>query len=101
MAQDNRGSDVARSSSEGARDTSVSAAWTVLSHLISGFLFFGAIGWGLQYLTGSPWFLAVGLLLGGVASGALIYYRYVYIPPNAHPRPGEGLASGDRKEHHG
>ncbi|WP_232667990.1 AtpZ/AtpI family protein [Pseudonocardia sp. TRM90224] len=52
-------------------------AWTALSYLLSGFLIFGAIGWGLDALLGTGLFLPVGLLAGGAASLYLIYIRYV------------------------
>lgn len=53
------------------------AAWTVLSHLLSGFLLFGGIGWGLDALLGTKWLTPIGLLVGGAASLYLIYVRYV------------------------
>ncbi len=52
-------------------------AWTALSYLLSGFLLFGAIGWGLDALLGARFFLPAGLLFGGAASLYLIYVRYV------------------------
>ncbi|MFC5996582.1 AtpZ/AtpI family protein [Pseudonocardia hispaniensis] len=52
-------------------------AWTALSHLLSGFLLFGGIGWGLDKLLDMRVFTVVGLLAGGVASLYLIYLRYV------------------------
>lgn len=64
-----------------AADVPPSEAWTVFSHLVTGFLLFGGLGWGADALLGTRWFLLVGLLLGGVASFALIYVRYVYVPP--------------------
>jgi F0F1-type ATP synthase assembly protein I len=52
-------------------------AWTALSYLLSGFLLFGGIGWGLDWLLGTRVFTLVGLLAGGAASLYLIYIRYV------------------------
>lgn len=52
-------------------------AWTALSYLLTGFLLFGAIGWGLDALLGAGFFLPAGLLFGGAASLYLIYVRYV------------------------
>jgi F0F1-type ATP synthase assembly protein I len=52
-------------------------AWNALSFLLSGFLLFGGIGWGLDELFGTRWFTPVGLLAGGAASVYLIYVRYV------------------------
>jgi hypothetical protein len=52
-------------------------AWTALSYLLSGFLFFGGIGWGLDALLHTGVLLPIGLLVGGAASVYLIYIRYV------------------------
>lgn len=52
-------------------------AWNALSFLITGFLLFGGIGWGLDALFGTRWCTPVGLLAGGTASVYLIYLRYV------------------------
>jgi hypothetical protein len=52
-------------------------AWTALSYLLSGFLLFGGIGWGLDTLLGAKVLLPAGLLAGGAASLYLIYLRYV------------------------
>jgi hypothetical protein len=54
-----------------------SEAWTALSYLLSGFLLFGGIGWGLDALLGTRVLTPVGLLFGGAASLYLIYIRYV------------------------
>ncbi|NYD36874.1 AtpZ/AtpI family protein [Actinomycetospora corticicola] len=77
--------------------------WTVLSHLLAGFLLLGGIGWGIDLLLGTRWVLLVGLLLGGAASFALIYIRYLYLPPDTRPaqsspRSGETTGQQDRKE---
>ena len=52
-------------------------AWNVLSFLLTGFILFGGIGWGLDTLFGTRWCTPVGLLAGGAASAYLIYIRYV------------------------
>ncbi|NMH99008.1 AtpZ/AtpI family protein [Pseudonocardia acidicola] len=52
-------------------------AWTALSYLLSGFLIFGALGWGLDKLLDTRVLLPIGLLFGGAASLYLIYLRYV------------------------
>ena len=51
-------------------------AWNALSFLITGFLLFGGIGWGLDELFGTRWCTPVGLLAGATASAYLIYVRY-------------------------
>jgi hypothetical protein len=52
-------------------------AWNALSFLLSGFLLFGGIGWGLDELFSTRWCTPVGLLAGGTASAYLIFVRYV------------------------
>ena len=52
-------------------------AWTALSHLLTGILLFGAIGWGVDQLFDLRGFTAAGLLVGAAASLYLIYVRYV------------------------
>jgi F0F1-type ATP synthase assembly protein I len=51
-------------------------AWNALSFLLTGFLLFGGIGWGLDALFGTKWGTPVGLLAGGTAAVYLIYVRY-------------------------
>lgn len=99
MAQDSLRGDAGRTPPQGS-DRSPSEAWTVLSHLITGILVFGGLGWVLDALLSTRWFLLVGLLAGGAASIALIYIRYLYVPPDP-PRPGEPAGPEDRKEQHG
>ncbi|GAA4539370.1 AtpZ/AtpI family protein [Pseudonocardia xishanensis] len=52
-------------------------AWTALSHLLTGILLFGAIGWGVDQLFDLRGFTVAGLLAGAAASMYLIYVRYV------------------------
>jgi F0F1-type ATP synthase assembly protein I len=66
-----------QSRGSGAHTPPPGEAWTALSYLLSGFLLFGGIGWGLDALLGTKVFMPVGLLAGGVASLYLIYIRYV------------------------
>ena len=47
-----------------------------MSFLLTGFLLFGGIGWGLDELFGTRWCTPVGLLTGGVASVYLVWIRY-------------------------
>ena len=93
--------EAAGSTRQGPRRDSPSDAWTVLSHLITGIGVFALVGWGVDRLLGTHWVLLVGLLLGGAASFALIYIRYLYDPPTPPiPRPGTA-GPEDRKEQHG
>ena len=98
MAQDSLRGAAGTTSRGGSAHPSAAEGWTVLSHLLSGFLVFGFLGWGLGELTGSRWFLLVGLLLGGAASFGLIYIRYVYEPSQPLPGPGGPAGPQDRKE---
>jgi F0F1-type ATP synthase assembly protein I len=60
----------------GDRTPHPAEAWTALSYLLSGFLLYGGIGWGLDALLGTRLFLLFGLLFGGATSLYLIYVRY-------------------------
>jgi hypothetical protein len=66
-----------QSRSGGAETPPPSDAWTALSYLLSGFLLFGGVGWGVDALLGTGAFTPIGLLFGGAASLYLIYIRYV------------------------
>jgi len=101
MAQDSLRVDAGRTPPKGSADQSPSEAWTVLSHMITGFVVFGLAGWVLDSLLSTRWFLLVGLLLGGAASFSLIYIRYLYVPPDPLPRAGGPAGAEDRKEQHG
>lgn len=48
----------------------------VLAYLLSGPLTFGLIGWGLDRWLGTGWIIAVGLVVGMVMSGYLVWLRY-------------------------
>jgi len=48
----------------------------VLSYLLAGLLFYGVVGWLLGRWLNRPWLLAVGLIVGFVASVYLIVKRY-------------------------
>ncbi len=103
MAQDSLRGDAGRTPQGAPAHPPVAEGWTVLSHLLSGFLLLGGIGWGIDLLLGTRWVLLVGLLLGGAASFALIYIRYLYLPPDTRPaqsspRSGETTGQQDRKE---
>lgn len=103
MTQESIRGDASRTRTGASADPGPSGAWTVLSHLLSGILVFGGLGWGLDALLGTRWILLIGLLVGGAASFTLIYIRYVYDPPTPpdHPTsPGRGApaAPRDRKE---
>ena len=76
----------------------------MLSHLLTGILVLGGIGWGLASVFDARWLIPVGLVLGGAASFGLIYIRYVYVPPSSPGSPGSPTRGAtaeprDRKEH--
>lgn len=50
--------------------------FTVLAHLLTGFLLYGGIGYLLDRLLGTTWLTLVGLLLGAGLSFYLIYIRF-------------------------
>ncbi|MDR7301144.1 hypothetical protein [Haloactinomyces albus] len=52
-------------------------AWTALAYMLSGPLFYGLAGWGLDEWLGTILFLPLGLVGGGAASVYLVYVRYV------------------------
>lgn len=60
-----------------ARTPQPAEAWTALSHLLTGILLFGGIGWGVDELLDLRGFTVAGLLAGAAASMYLIYVRYV------------------------
>lgn len=53
-----------------------SAAWSVVSYLISGPVLFGGIGWLLDHWLGTAFLVVVGLLVGMAASLYLVWFRY-------------------------
>jgi len=52
------------------------APWTILGYLLSGPLFWGGIGWGLDNWLGTGYFLVSGLLLGMGAALYLVWLRF-------------------------
>ncbi|TQM53030.1 AtpZ/AtpI family protein [Halopolyspora algeriensis] len=51
--------------------------WTAVAYMLSGPLFYGLVGWGLDEWLGTTLFLPLGLVGGGAASVYLVYVRYV------------------------
>ena len=52
------------------------ALWSILGYLLSGLLFWGGVGWGLDKWLGTSYLLLVGLLLGMGASLYLVWLRF-------------------------
>ncbi len=51
-------------------------AWAVISYLLSGVLFYGGIGWLLDWWLGTRGFVAVGIVVGAAAGVWLVWLRY-------------------------
>ena len=52
------------------------ALWSIFGYLLSGLLFWGGVGWGLDKWLGTSYLLLVGLLLGMGASLSLVWLRF-------------------------
>ncbi|MCX6437079.1 MAG: hypothetical protein NTZ06_00265 [Actinobacteria bacterium] len=52
------------------------ALWSIFGYLLSGLLFWGAVGWGLDSWLGTSYLLLVGLLVGMGASLYLVWLRF-------------------------
>ena len=52
------------------------ALWSIFGYLLSGLLFWGGVGWGLDKWLGTSYLLLVGRLLGMGASLYLVWLRF-------------------------
>ena len=52
------------------------ALWSIFGYLLSGLLFWGGVGWGLDKWLGTSYLLLVGLLLGMGAALYLVWLRF-------------------------
>jgi hypothetical protein len=65
-------------------DPAANAAWSIVSYVLSGIVFWGVIGWLLdrwlldQATTGRVVFLPIGVVLGAAAGGYLGYMRFLH-----------------------
>lgn len=50
--------------------------WAVVSYLITGVLFYGAIGWLVDAWLGTRGFVAGGIVFGAAAGVFLVWLRY-------------------------
>ncbi|MDQ1619090.1 MAG: synthase protein [Actinomycetota bacterium] len=50
--------------------------WAVVSYLITGVLFYGAIGWLIDVWLGTRGFVAGGIVVGAAAGIVLVWLRY-------------------------
>jgi len=51
-------------------------AWAVISYLLAGVLFYGGIGWLVDWWLGTRGFVAAGIVLGAAGGVALVWLRY-------------------------
>jgi ATP synthase protein I len=59
------------------RDNGASnAAYSALSYLLAGLVFWGGVGFALDHWLGTNFLVLIGLLVGGAAAMYLIYVRY-------------------------
>lgn len=63
-------------------DSGPDAAWSIISYILSGILFWGLLGWWLDGLVFDPssdttLFLPTGVLIGTAAGGYLGYMRFL------------------------
>jgi F0F1-type ATP synthase assembly protein I len=52
------------------------AGWTIFSYLLSGMLFYGAVGWLVSRWTQLPIIFPVGMIVGLLLAIVLIVYKY-------------------------
>ena len=52
------------------------AGMRVLAILISGIVFYGALGWGLDFLLNTGFCMPIGLIIGTVAGIYLVIKKY-------------------------
>ena len=50
--------------------------YAVISYLLSGVIFYGGIGWLLDWWLGSRGFVGLGIVVGAVAGVVLVWLRY-------------------------
>jgi len=51
-------------------------AWAVISYLLAGVIFYGGIGWLVDWWLGTRGFVAVGIVLGAAGGIWLVWLRY-------------------------
>ena len=52
------------------------AAWSIVGYLLSGLLFWGGVGWGLDTWLGTSFLLLTGLLVGAGSGIYLVWLRF-------------------------
>lgn len=51
-------------------------AWAVTSYLLAGVIFYGGIGWLVDWWLGTRGFVAAGIVLGAAGGVVLVWLRY-------------------------
>jgi len=51
-------------------------AWAVISYLLAGVIFYGGIGWLVDWWLGTRGFVAAGIVLGAAGGIWLVWLRY-------------------------
>jgi ATP synthase protein I len=80
------GSATNRGSSEPSGDP-----WAAFGYLVSGVLFYGAVGWGLSIWLHASYWIPIGILVGAGLGLYLVFARYGVRPGKTDP-PGDGGA---------
>ena len=52
------------------------AVWSIFGYLLSGLLVWGGVGWALDRVLGTGFFLLIGLIVGAGAAITIIWYRF-------------------------
>ena len=52
------------------------ALWTIFGYLLSGLLFWGGLGWGIDKWLGTTFGVLIGLLIGAGGAIYLIWLRF-------------------------
>ena len=52
------------------------ATWSIIGYLLSGLLFWGGVGWGLDKWLGTTFLLLAGLILGAGSGIYLVWLRF-------------------------
>lgn len=86
--------------SVGAHASGDAMAWSVVATLLAGPLVWGSIGWGADWLLGTPRvFTVIGILLGAVLAMYIVWVRYGRTPSASATAPKPAVAAdvaGDR-----
>lgn len=50
--------------------------WSITGTLLAGPGLYGVIGWGIDEIAGTSFWLPIGIVIGFILSGYIIYMRY-------------------------